>query len=172
MIDWFLGVAFGLLSILPVLEYCSAVLCLAAVTHLKLLDRVVSGVSFLTMGVFECDLAHRLSVAGLYILYKIRRNQMHPLYGALPGPCVSVIVTLGALVAHRYTTRLLAAEPKTGSRSNAGLFIPLSVSPWNDLGDAVFDDVGLTGFKSRPINFYWPCCSFTFCLLLFSLSLL
>ena len=33
---------------LPVLEYCSAVWCSAADTHLKLLDRIVSGVSFLT----------------------------------------------------------------------------------------------------------------------------
>ena len=39
--------------VLPVLEYCSAVLCLAADTHLKLLDRVVSGARFLTGGVSE-----------------------------------------------------------------------------------------------------------------------
>ena len=35
----------------PVLVYCSAVWCSAADTHLKLLDRVVSGASFLTMSV-------------------------------------------------------------------------------------------------------------------------
>ena len=34
----------------------------AADTHLKLLDRVVSGASFLTGGVFEWDLAHCRSV--------------------------------------------------------------------------------------------------------------
>ena len=45
--------------VLPVLEYCSAVWCSTADTHLRLLDRVVSGASFLTGGVFECDLAHR-----------------------------------------------------------------------------------------------------------------
>ena len=32
--------------VLPVLEYCSTVWCSAADTHLRLLDRVVSGVSF------------------------------------------------------------------------------------------------------------------------------
>ena len=32
--------------VLPVLEYCSAVWCSAADTHLRLLDRVVSGASF------------------------------------------------------------------------------------------------------------------------------
>ena len=45
--------------VLPVLEYCSAVWCSAADTQLKLQDRVVSGASFLTGGVFECDHAHR-----------------------------------------------------------------------------------------------------------------
>ena len=33
--------------VLPVLEYCSGVWCSAADTHLRLLDRVVSGASFL-----------------------------------------------------------------------------------------------------------------------------
>ena len=89
--------------VLPVLEYCSAVWCSAADTHLKLLDRVVSGASFITGGVFECDIAHRRSVAVLRLLYKIRYNPMHPLNGALPGPYVPVRVTSSALVAHRYT---------------------------------------------------------------------
>ena len=67
---------------LPVLEYCSAVWCSAADTHLKLLDRVVSGARFLTGGVFECDLAHRRSVVVLCMLYKFRCIPMHPIYGA------------------------------------------------------------------------------------------
>ena len=40
--------------VLPVLEYCSAVWCSAADTHLKLLHRAVNGARFLTGGVFEC----------------------------------------------------------------------------------------------------------------------
>ena len=32
--------------VLPILEYCSAVWCSAAVTHLKLLDSVVNGACF------------------------------------------------------------------------------------------------------------------------------
>ena len=43
----FLGGCF-LGSVLPVLEYCSAVWYSAANIHLKLLDRVVSGARFLT----------------------------------------------------------------------------------------------------------------------------
>ena len=38
--------------VLPVLEYCSAVWCSAADTHVKLLDRADSGARFLTGGVF------------------------------------------------------------------------------------------------------------------------
>ena len=51
--------------VLSVSEYCSAVWCSAADTHLKLLDRAVSGARFLTGGVFECDISHRSSVYAL-----------------------------------------------------------------------------------------------------------
>ena len=71
--------------VLPVLEYSSAVWCSAADTHLKLLERAVSGARFLTGGVFECDIAHCRSVAVLCMLYKIRWNPMNPLNDALPG---------------------------------------------------------------------------------------
>ena len=89
--------------VLPVLEYCSAVWCSAADTHLKLLDRAVSGARFLTGGVFECDIAHHRSLAVLCLLYKIRCKAMHPPNDALPGPYVPVRVTRGVLVTHRYT---------------------------------------------------------------------
>ena len=72
--------------------------CSASDIHFKLLDRVVSGARFLTVGVFEYDIAHRRSVAVLSMLYKIKCSTMHHLYGALPVP----YVTLGTLIAHRY----------------------------------------------------------------------
>ena len=134
---------------MPVSEYCSAVWCPAADTHLRLLDRVVSGASFLTGGVFECDLAHHRSVAVLGMLYKIRCIPMHPLYGALPVPYVPVRVTRGAVIAHRYTY----APPRCRTSQYRRTFIPSSVSPWNDLSDPVFDGVGLAGFKSRANAF-------------------
>ena len=62
--------------------------CFVADTHLKLLDRAVSGARFLPGGVFECDISHRRSVAVLCMLYKIRCNPVHPLNGALPRPYV------------------------------------------------------------------------------------
>ena len=74
---------------------CSAVWCCAADIHLKLLDRVVSGARFLTGGVFECDIAHQRSVAVLCMLYEVRCNPMHLLYGAHTGfVCASVGYTL------------------------------------------------------------------------------
>ena len=79
MIDCSSGGFWGF--VLPVLEYCSAVWCTAADTHLKLLDRVVSGACFLARGVLNCNLFDRRSVAVLCMLYKIRCNPMHPLCG-------------------------------------------------------------------------------------------
>ena len=55
-------------SLIP--EYCSAVWCSAADTHLILLDRVVSGARFLTGGVFECHIAHRLYICS-FIVYAV-----------------------------------------------------------------------------------------------------
>ena len=138
-----------LFFVLPVLEYCPAVWCSAADTHLKLLDRVVSGARFLTGGVFECYIAHRRSVAILCMLYKARCNPVHPFNGALPGPYMPVRVTLGALVANRFTYAL----PRCRTSQYRRTFIPLSVSLWNDLASPVFDGVGLAGFKSRDNAF-------------------
>ena len=109
--------------VLPILEYCSAVWCSAADTHLKLLDRAVSGARFLSGGVFECDISHRRSVAVLFMLYKIRCNPVHPLNSALPGPYVPARVTRGALVAHRYTY----APPRCRTLPYSRTFIPFSV---------------------------------------------
>ena len=167
MIEQLLGRCFSVFF-LPVLEYCSAIWCFAADKHLRLLDRVVGGASFLTWGVFECDLAHRRFVAVLCMLYKIRCNPMHPLYAALPVPYVPVRVTRSAVIAHRYTY----APPRCRTSQYRRTFILLSVSLWNDLCYPVFDGVGLAGFKSRANAFFWLSCSLTFCLLLFSFSLL
>ena len=130
--------------VLPVLEYCSAVWCSAADTHLKLLDRAVSA-RFLTGGVFECDISRRRSVAVLCMLYKIRCNPVHPLNRDLPRPYVPARVTRGALVAHRYTY----APPSCKTLQYSRTFIPFSLSLWNDLASSVFDGVGLASFKSR-----------------------
>ena len=134
---------------LPVLEYCSAVWCSAADSHLKLLDRVVRSAGFLAGGVLDCNLAHRRSVAELCMLFKIQSNPVHPLSSALPLPYVPVRITSGALVAHRHSF----APPCCRISQYRRTFVPLSVSLWNDLSDPVFDGVGLVGFKSRDNAF-------------------
>ena len=135
--------------VLPVLEYCSVVWCSDADTHLKLLDRVVSGARFLTGGVFECDISQRRPVPVLCMLHNIRCYPVHPLNGAIPGPYVPARVTRGALVAHRYTY----APPRCRTSQYSRTFIHFSVSLWKDLANPVFDDVGLAGFKGRTNAF-------------------
>ena len=118
--------------------------CSAVDTHLKLLNCIISGASFLTGGVFECDLAHRRSAAVLCMLFKIRCISFHPLYGALPEPYVPVRVTRSAVIAHRYTYAPLRCRTSQYSRT----FTPFSVSLWDDISDPVFDSERLAGFKS------------------------
>ena len=130
--------------VLPVLEYCSAVWCSAADSHLKLLDIVVWSTGFLSSGVLDCNLAYRRSVAELCMLFRIRSNPMHPLSGALPLPFVSARVTRGAFVAHRHSF----APPRCRTSQYRRSFVPLSVSLWNALSDPVFNGLGLAGFKS------------------------
>ena len=71
---------------------------------------------------------------------------MHPLCSALHVP---VRVTLGAVIAHRFTY----APPRCRTSQYRRTFISLSVSLWNDLSDPVLDVVGLAGFKSRANAF-------------------
>ena len=73
--------------VLPVLEYCSAVWCLAANTRLKLLDHIVSGACFSAGGVLNCNLSHHRSVTVLYMLYKIRCGIVwHSTYALCASP--------------------------------------------------------------------------------------
>ena len=138
--------------VLPVLEHCSAVWCSAADTHLKLLDRAVSGVRFLTGGVVECDIAHHRSVAVLCILYKIRCNPMHLLNDVLPGLYVQVQVTLAALVTHQYTYVPPRCQKSQYRRTCSPLSVPLQQSRWL----RNFDGDWRVSFKSRANAFFWP----------------
>ena len=122
----------------PVLEYCSAVRCSTADSHLKLLDRVVRGARFLAGGVLECNLAHRRSVAVLCKLFKIKSNPMHPLNGALPLPYVParVLVVLWLLYCILTEELLSTVEPLCSSHCLFGtvlVILYLMVSDWRVL---------------------------------------
>ena len=79
------------------------------------------------------------------MVHRVTCNPMHPLYGALTVPYVPVRVARGAVITHRFTY----VTPRCRTSQYSRTFIPLSVSLWDDLGDPVFDGVGLAGFKSR-----------------------
>ena len=140
--------------VLSVLQYYSAVWSSSADTHLKLLDRVVSGASFWTGGVFEFDLTHRRSAAVLWMLYKNRCNPMHPLYLYLSRMCRFVLHAV--LLSHIGTLmHLLTAE----SRSTERLLFPyqflcltILVTPYSIVCDWRLSRTG-------PMSLYWPRCS-------------
>ena len=90
--------------VLKVLEYCSAVWCSAADSHLTLQDRVVRSAGFLVGGVLECNLAHRRSVAELCMLFKIKSNPTDLLIkGCIAFAICAGAFTRGALVAHKHS---------------------------------------------------------------------
>ena len=69
----------------------------------------------------------------------------------LPALYVPDRVTGGAVISHRFTYAL----PSCRTSQHCRTFISLSVSLWNDLGDSVFDGVGVAGFKSRANAFFF-----------------
>ena len=71
---------------------------------IKRLYHGVTSASFFTGGVFECDLAHRRSVAVLCMLYKIRCNPMHPPYVALSEPYVANAFILAYMLLSPFTS--------------------------------------------------------------------
>ena len=86
---------------------------------------------------------------------------MHPLCGALPLPNVPA---RGAVVVQRHSFAPRHCRTPQQSR----IFVSLSVSLWDDLGDPLFDGVGLAGFKNRANAFLLAQSALYFCLLLFS----
>ena len=123
---------------------------------------------FLAGGLLNCDLSHLRSVAVFCMLYNIRCNPKHQLCGALPVPYLPVRVTRGVLIAHRYTF----APPRCRTSHTAGLFFPsqyLSGTIWLTPYLMVWD---WRVSRAGTMPFCCPSCSFSFCLQLFSLSLL
>ena len=132
--------------VLPVLEYCSAVWCSAADTHLRLLDCVVSGVSFLTVSLHIVDLwqyyvcCTRSGVTWCTLFMVLFLCRM-----CRCGLHVVLLSHIGTLM------RLLAAEPL----SIAGHLFPgqYLMHVERSYSDLVLDGVGLAGFKSRANAF-------------------
>ena len=125
--------------------------CSAADTHLKIPDRVVSDASILTGVVFECDLAHRRSMAVLCMLYMIRCNPMHPLCGGCPS-CVVCASSGYTQCCYRTSVHLCAFSLQNLAVSQ-DFYSLVSISVKRSYSDPVFDCVELAGFKSRANAF-------------------
>ena len=99
---WYAGWA----CVLPVLEYCPAMWCSTADTHLCLLDCVVSAWSQSnSLRVVEFNISHRRSGVVLCMLYKFRSNPMLFVCGALTERIPYILCThLGAC---RFLTALM-----------------------------------------------------------------
>ena len=144
--------------VLPVLDYCFAVWCSAVDTHLELLDRVVSGASFLTRGCLSVT----FHIVDLWLYYVCCTRSCI----ILCTLCRCVLPTM--LWSHICVLmRLLTAE----HRSTAGLLLPcqylcgtISVTPYSMVSDWRVSRAG-------PMPFYWLYCSLSFCLLLADSSL-
>ena len=154
--------------VLPVLEYCSAVRCSAAYSHLKLLDRVVRSASFLAFGILDCNLAHRRFVAEWCMLFKIKSNPMHLLRGVLPLPYVRrvLLVVLWLLIGTRsrflVVGLLSIAEPLCPSRCLFGtILVTLCLMVWD-----------WRVSRAESMLSCWHDLLFLFCLLLFHVFLL
>ena len=131
MIDRFLGDAFWVFScqFWSTVQQCGA--------------RLPIHTFFLTASLSECEVSHRRSVAVFCVMYKMRCNAMHNLYGALLWVCASA-VTSGALVAHRYTYM----PPRCRTSQYCRTFISRSVerSCWPCIWWC-----GTSGFMLHPI---------------------
>ena len=138
--------------VLPVSEYCSAVWCSAADTHLKLLDCAVSDARFLTGGVFECNilivdpwqsfvclLRSGVKRCTLFMVLYLDRMCQCGLHAVLWSH-------IGALM------HCLAAEP----RSTAGLLFPSRCPCGMTLLTkySMVWDWRVSG--AGPMLFYWP----------------
>ena len=71
------------------------------------------------------------------MIFMIKSIPMHPLKRALLLPYVPARVTPGALVANRHSF----SPPRSRTSQYYRIFVPLSVSLWNDLGEPVFNGV-------------------------------
>ena len=117
------------------------------------------------------------------MLYKIRYNPMHTIYGALPVPKCQcplsscMINYMGYtrylnLVAHRYTS-LYCTSPRCRILQYLRTLIPLSGSLWNDHPALVVNMVwDWQVSRAGPMPVYLASCSLLYCLLRFSVSLL
>ena len=93
-----------------------------------------SGAGYIAGVVLQCNIAHRRSVAVLWMLYEIRCNPMQHFYFALPLPYVPACAGYTWCFS-RTSICCCAALLHLRTSLYCRTFIPLSASLWNNLGD-------------------------------------
>ena len=103
-------------------------------------DLVILGVTLDSRMTFEKHLCsvYREASEGLCILWTIQ----------------TVGASAGYMRSPASTSIFTQAPPRCRTGQYRMIFIPLTVSFWNDLADPIFDGVGLTGYKSRANAFF------------------
>ena len=134
---------------LPLLEYCAPVWASACVGHLRLLDSVVRGASFLCGGVLTLDLWHRRTIGDLCMLFRAYADSTHPLHSLLPPAHVPARVTRRVVQLHSRVLEEVRCRTEQWSRS----FVPRTVKAWNRLPGEVFEDFSIKNFKSKANAF-------------------
>ena len=128
--------------ILPCFEYCAPVWSSAADSHLKLLDRNLNAIKILIPDI-KVDLWHRRSVGSLCLLFKIFKNNRHPLHASLPEAYQPVRVTRYAVNANSLAFSPIRCRTVQYSRS----FIPAAIKQWNELPSEIVESEELQEFK-------------------------
>ena len=145
------------------MEYCSAVWCSAADTHLKLQDRSVICARFLTRGVFECDIAHRRSVAVLciIIIIIIQKIKCFILFGVTRCTLLMVLYVdhmcqCGYTRCYGRTSVSTYAPPRCEPRSTARLLFPSRCPSGTILLNQYLMVRDWRVSRVGPMLFYWP----------------
>ena len=133
----------------PCARVLSSVWMSAATSHLSLLDRVVSQVSWLSGGSVSCYLWHRRKVASLSVFFEIDSLVDHPVRGLFPAQYVLRIPTRGALAAHSRSFEMPRSRTVQFSRS----FVLFCVRLSNGLHESVFAGEGIGAFKTSVNRF-------------------
>ena len=130
--------------ILPHFEYCAPVWMSAANCHLKLLDRALNSIKFISPAL-SVDLDHRRMVGALSMFFKVFNTVQHPLHAALPDSFNPVRMTRFALNLNDLAVNFMNVSTTQFSRC----FIPALIKTWNVLPNDIVQSRDITLFKSR-----------------------
>ncbi|MEM8780580.1 MAG: reverse transcriptase family protein, partial [Cyanobacteria bacterium P01_G01_bin.49] len=136
--------------VLPSFEYYSPVWMSAAPCHLRLLERTLNSLRFIVPNL-EINLDKRREIAGLSLLFKIMRNENHPMYVRLPDPYVPGRSTRLSRSLNDFALKSIRFSTNQFSRC----FLPHFCSSWSVLPNSVVDVNDGNTFKSalkRYIN--------------------